>query len=155
MINIEPNRNKVFLSTPISSTINPNTGLMESDIAVKINKIFDMLSTDYEVFLAIDREKWGLVKVTAKECTERDYRELKESAHLVAIICDYFSEGVLIELGWASALKIPITIIADKNVKLSPLVLGLLSVSDTRIYQVNWKEDEIYLDLILKDRLPK
>ena len=144
---------QIFLSTPISQAINQNTGLLQSKIAVRINKIFDILSIScYNVFLAIDREQWGRQKVTAVGCTKRDYNELLKSRHLIAIISDYMSDGVLIELGWASAHKIPITIIADYRMNLSPLVLGLPSVSDTKIYEVDWQSDEIFLSSILKER---
>ena len=148
-----PKTEQIFLSTPISQAINPNTGLLQSKIAVRINRIYDVLSmSNYNVFLAIDREEWGRQKVTAVGCTKRDYDELIKSKHLVAIISDYMSDGVLIELGWASALNIPITIIADYRMNLSHLVLGLPSVSDTKIYEVDWQNDEIFLSSILKER---
>ncbi len=48
----------------------------------------------YNIFLAIDIEKWGRQKVTSVECTKRDYDELIKSKHLVAIVSDYISDGV-------------------------------------------------------------
>ncbi|ACQ51156.1 nucleoside 2-deoxyribosyltransferase [Clostridium botulinum] len=144
---------QIFLSTPISKAINPETGLLHSKTAVKINRIFDLLTMEgYNIFLAIDIEKWGRQKVTSVECTKRDYDELVKSKHLVAIVSDYISDGVLIELGWASAHKIPITIIADYRMNLSHLILGLPSISDAKIYQVDWKNDELFLNTIFNER---
>lgn len=144
---------QIFLSTPISQAINPSTGLLQSKIAVRINRIYDLLSmSSYTVFLAIDREDWGRQKVTSDGCTKRDYNELLKSKHLVAIISDYMSDGVLIELGWASALNIPITIIADYRMNLSHLVSGLPAVSNTKIFEVDWQSDEMFISSILKER---
>jgi hypothetical protein len=144
---------QIFLSTPISQAINQSTGLLQSKIAVRINRIYDLLSmSGYTVFLAIDREEWGRQKVTSDGCTKRDYNELLKSKHLVAIISDYMSDGVLIELGWASALNIPITIIADYRMNLSHLVSGLPAVSNAKIFEVDWQSDEIFISSILKER---
>lgn len=144
---------QIFLSTPISKAINPKTGFLHSKIAVKINRIFDLLTIEgYKIFLAVAIEKWGRQKVNSVECTKRDYDELIKSKHLVAILSDYISEGVLIELGWASARNIPMTIIADYRINLSHLLLGLPSISDAKIYQVDWKSDELFLSTIFDER---
>ncbi|MBO0439017.1 hypothetical protein [Candidatus Enterococcus ikei] len=146
---------KIFLSTPITNSLNKETGLMHTDIATKISRIQEcLISQRYEVFLAIDRENWGRTIMSPSECTPLDFYGVSNSSHMVVIISKYISDGVLIEIGWASALNIPITIFCEKESNLSPLVLGLPTIGEHQIFYVDFEDTEM-IEIMLLERVKK
>lgn len=140
---------RIFLSTPISNYLDKNTGIMDSRVGKYINYVYQFLGKD-NLFLAIDAEDWGRILIDEKECTVRDFEEMKKADYMVVLIFDRISEGVLVELGWASSMKIPITIIAEKSVQLSKLVKGLPYITNCIIYKIDWNTELEKLDFILK-----
>lgn len=141
---------RIFLSTPISNYLDRNTGIMESRVGKSINYVYEFLGRD-NLFLAIDAEDWGRILIDEKECTVRDFNEMKKADYMVVLIFSRISEGVLIELGWASSMKIPITIITEKSVQLSKLVKGLSYITNCTIYKIDWDSELEKLDFILKE----
>jgi hypothetical protein len=143
----------IFLSTPITNAIIPETGCLSIDMTAQIKMIADKIrQKGYRLFLAIEIEQWGKVKATPEEITPRDYNNLLQSNRLVVYLTECFSEGTLVEIGWASANQIPTTIICPKNLKISPLIKGLNCIGDNRIYYVDFGNTE-EIDVIFNERL--
>ncbi|SES78161.1 nucleoside 2-deoxyribosyltransferase [[Clostridium] polysaccharolyticum] len=138
-------KQKVFISTPITNAINSETGCFDSVMASQISSIAEMLKErNCETFLAIEKEKWGKKIAKPEDCAVRDFRELKNSDKLIVYLTRCFSEGTCVEIGWATALDIPVTILCQKGMQVSPLIKGLGSIGDNRLF---------YLELSDQDKL--
>lgn len=137
MDSVEPQR--IFICTPITQALDRRTGLLRMRTATRISRVAEALRAEnHDIFLAIDREKWGKAIMPPDQCTRLDFDGLQAADHIVAIFGDAPSEGLIMELGWASALKRRITILGDENAQYSPLVQGLATICDARIFSVNW-----------------
>lgn len=143
----------IFLSTPITNAINPETGCFDMKMASQINVIAEKIrQKGYDLFLAIEQEEWGKAVASPEVCTPRDYTNLIKSKGLVVYLTECFSEGTAVEIGWASAKGIPVTIICPKGLKMSPLLKGLNLIGNNRIYHVDFEDTE-QIDVILNERL--
>lgn len=150
---MEKKKQIVFLSTPITNAIHPETGRYDTRMAVQINRIAESIRAHgYDVFVAIEEENWGEKIATPEECTPRDYQHLLIADYLIVYLTTCASEGTLIEIGWASANQIPITVFCPKEMKISPLLDGLSQIGDHRIFHVDF-EDMEEIETILMERL--
>lgn len=136
-------KQKAFISTPITNAINPETGCFDSAMAYQISSIAEMLKErNYEIFLAIEKEKWGKEIAKPEDCTVRDFNELKNSDKLIVYLPKCFSEGTCVEIGWATALVIPVTILCQKGMKVSPLIQGLSTIGDNRLFYLELSDQD-------------
>lgn len=150
---MEKKKQIVFLSTPITNAIHPETGRYDTRMAVQINRIAESIRAHgYDVFVAIEEENWGEKIAAPEECTPRDYQHLLMADYLIVYLTTCMSEGTLIEIGWASANQIPITVFCPKEMKISPLLDGLNQIGDHRIFHVDF-EDMEEIETILMERL--
>lgn len=150
---MEDKKSLVFLSTPITNAIDRITGCFDKEIELRIRQLAEKIrNKGYDLFLAIEQEEWGKAIAMPDTCTPRDYNNLIESKSLVVYLSECFSAGTYIEIGWASARNIPITILCQKGMKLSPLLLGLEHIGDNKIYYVDFNELQV-VEAILNERL--
>ena len=133
---------KVFLSTPISKYQSSN-GLMEEKMVKKIQFVLKSLQP-CEVFNAAKIEEWGKSEINDYDCAIRDFAAMKECDVVVALICERSSEGVLIELGWASALHIPIIAIIEIGARISKLLRGLPYISQMILCSLDINEENAF-----------
>lgn len=150
---MEKKKQRVFISTPITNAIHPETGCYDTRMAVQINRIAESIrARGYDVFVAIEEEKWGEKLAAPEECTPRDYQRLLIADYLIVYLTTCTSEGTLIEIGWASANQIPITVFCPKEMKISPLLDGLSQIGDHRIFHIDF-ENMQEIEGILMERL--
>jgi len=148
-LRIRPTR--VFLATPITPLLISPTQFdpVAAESIVSITESL-RLGAGFEVFCAIEREKFGKELMDAKTCTPIDLDGMREADVVVAFPDS--SYGVHVELGWASALGKPIMLLMHKRVFYrSPLVEGLPTVTkaETIWYEsdhvlpskLTWKKD--------------
>lgn len=120
---------KIFIACPISKHFEKNK--MDEDYQIFIKKLYRYIKEKYKnVFLALEREKYGQEKMSGEVCTPLDYKEMKDTDILLAIPED--SMGVAIEIGWASAFHKNIILILDKKYKVSPLVENIDTVTNCK-----------------------
>ena len=120
---------KIFIVCPISKHFEKNK--MDEDYQIFIKKLYRYIKEKYKnVFLALEREKYGQEKMSGEVCTPLDYKEMKDTDILLAIPED--SMGVAIEIGWASAFHKNIILILDKKYKVSPLVENIDTVTNCK-----------------------
>lgn len=126
------NKKKIFLGTPITPLLFDN-GVVDNEIVESIERIIaDLRKNGYEVFCAIEREKWGEELLPGMVCTKLDYEEMKKADIFISIPND--SYGVYLELGWASALQTPILLMVNENIGLkTPLGEGLPTITKAKI----------------------
>lgn len=120
-------RQGIFIACPIGKYMKNNSVGHEYETFIK--SIVD-LCREYSdnVFIALEREKYGKLRMLGDTCTPDDYNRMKESTYLIAIPED--SMGVSVEIGWASADKKDIILILDKNYKASEIVKHIHTVTD-------------------------
>ena len=120
---------KIFIACPISKHFEKNK--MDEDYQIFIKKLYRYIKEKYKnVFLALEREKYGQEKMSGEVCTPLDYKEMKDTDILLAIPED--SMGVAIEIGLASAFHKNIILILDKKYKVSPLVENIDTVTNCK-----------------------
>ena len=120
---------KIFIACPISKHFEKNK--MDEDYQIFIKKLYRYIKEKYKnVFLALEREKYGQEKMSGEVCTPLDYKEMKDTDILLAIPED--SMGVAIEIGWASAFHKNIILILDKKYNVSPLVENIDTVTNCK-----------------------
>lgn len=98
------NTMNIFISCPIAKYCNFNNKVDEDYINF-LEKIYCLCSEkSNSVYLAIKNDNYNIEKMASNEvCTLTDYNALLKADLIFAIPED--SQGVAMELGWASALK--------------------------------------------------
>lgn len=84
------------------------------------------------VFSAHHNEDWGCSWLPPEICTPADFLAVQRSDVVCALLGQSLSPGVLVELGWASALGKPVVILAGDG-PLPQLVRGLKEVTCVEI----------------------
>ena len=134
---------KVFIACPISKHYKKEK--IDEDYRLFIECLYKNLKTKYKnVFLALEREKYGENKMEGSECTPLDFEEMKSTDILIALPED--SMGVAVEVGWASALNKEIVLILDQKYVVSPLIECIGTVTDCKSYSINTNNS--YMDNI-------
>ena len=134
---------KAFLAFPFSSIISGDNNMVDERYQTFLSETRNhIMSEGFEVFLAHYREKWGKALMTAQECTPLDLIEMKDSDIVIAFPGSPISGGVHIELGWASAFGKKVVLFLKRGENYSPLINGMLTVTDTKIIYY----DNIFVD---------
>lgn len=125
---------KIFIACPISKYIDGDN-FTNDNFKIFIEKIYNICEKYVpDVFLALRREEYGKKKMV-EECTALDFEEMKSADFVVAIPDD--SMGVAVELGWASSMKKHILLILNQKQKYTPLISGLIDITNTEIIWFN------------------
>lgn len=146
---------KVFLSAGLSARL--NNGVYDENHRQYLEELRRfLLKKNHKVFSAHCREQWGKKIMPPDLCTPLDYRGIRESDLVIAIVEKPISAGVCIELGWASALGKRILII-QRTSELPALIVGLKEICDAiYIGDVEDKDrlfQELHLALFHHDQL--
>lgn len=126
---------RVFVAAPFTQTICPKERIVPYTKRVRIEMLVHALrEAGASVFLAHERERWGEALMSGIDCTGLDFREMQQADAVVAVI-DPPSYGVCLELGWASALQLPVVLLAESEAsrRCTPLIEGLGEVTRCHI----------------------
>lgn len=145
---------KIFIACPITKYLDANT-LISPEYEDFIKIIYKKCCAfSKNVFLALEREKYGKALMEGHECTLFDYREMIDSDIVIALPED--SMGVAVELGWASAMRKQIFLILDDRYTYSPLIESLDIISTVTILHVPSREsDPIAVISVIQDQLER
>lgn len=129
------NKKKVFIACPITKYLDGNNFINE-DFEYFINNITENLKkSDFTVFLALEREEFGNKRMEDDVCTYLDYQEMLSTDYLLALPED--SQGVAVEIGWASAHNKKIVLFQNTEIKNSPLINAINTVAtDCEIFKL-------------------
>jgi nucleoside 2-deoxyribosyltransferase len=125
---------KVFLAGPFKSLVNAETGSMDDEhkrVFVDLIAFFE--DRGYAIHNAHKREAWGERFMAPEECTRVDFEEISSCDHFVALPGHPASPGTHVEIGWASALGKPLTLLLEQDKEYAFLVRGLHAVADVRV----------------------
>lgn len=137
---------RVFLAAPFTSIYREDTGRIDSKFKKRLQKIVKLImKKGHIVESAHLREKWGKNLMSPSEFTPLDLKLIKECDLVIAYVGDQPS-GVFVELGWASAFKKKIIVLAEQPIsRLSPLVQELGQITEAMI--LDFKDEK---ELLLK-----
>ena len=131
------------------------TSILCRKLVASFKEIVENLrESEHTVYCALDLYKWQSDGFKSpKEAIEIDWKEIQKADHVIACptVNDDASSGVHVEIGWATALKKPLTILihrsaADQTV----MVTGLITHSyfNVQIFQYENEPLEILDKLI-------
>jgi nucleoside 2-deoxyribosyltransferase len=119
----------VYLAAPFSQWIDPATGVMHTHHAAELEAVRQaLLGVDYAVYSPHFNEQWGASWLPASVCVPADFRAVGRCDALVAVLGSPPSCGVLVELGWASALGKPVVLVTEADLPHVVDGLGTLTV---------------------------
>lgn len=110
---------KIYLASPISKYVRNG---MDKDYTETIDKVYELLCKYGETYYPLKKEAYGEDKTSGSGnvCTKVDFDKVNESDLVVAFPED--SQGVSVEIGWASSSKKNVLIFIDKNYHQSELI---------------------------------
>lgn len=120
---------KIYLASPISKYVRNG---MDVDYTDVIDKVYDLLSKYGDTYYPLKKEAYGNDKINGSGdvCTKVDYSKVNEADVIVAFVED--SQGVSVEIGWASAAQKNILIFIDKNYHQSELIRFIDTITPTK-----------------------
>lgn len=130
------NEKKIFIACPITKYLNGNK-FIDEDFQYFITNITDRLKKDgFKVFLALEREEFGVKRMKDEVCTYLDYQEMLNTDIFLAIPEE--SQGVAVEIGWASALNKKIVLFQNPKIPNSPLINAIDTVAkECTIFEIS------------------
>ncbi|MFG2134826.1 hypothetical protein ACGFNV_44755 [Streptomyces sp. NPDC048751] len=84
----------------------------------------------HAVFNAHQNEQWGRGWLAPEVCTPADFLAMSNADVMCVIAGDPPSPGVMVEIGWASALGVPIVLLQEGD-SLPALLAGIHEVTST------------------------
>lgn len=135
---------KIFISCPVTKYCNEN--LVTNGYQNFLEKLYEVCQSDCEnIYLAIKADNYNIKNMASdKMCTLQDYNEMLEADVVIAI--PESSQGVAVEIGWASALNKKIIVVLDEDVEYSPLIKAINEVTEAIILKINKKNTYIDID---------
>lgn len=132
---------KIFVAAPFGSKLD-SAGTFDAGYRERLERLHRSLeSAGHSIFASQRNEEWGHAPLPPEDYVPVDYRELASSDVIVAVLGANPSLGVCIELGWASALRIPI-IVVGKHAHSSTMISGLHRVSTVHYIAADLEETE-------------
>lgn len=119
---------KIYLASPISKYVRKG---MNKDYTETMNNIYNLLCSYGETYFPLKKEAYGEDKIagSGEVCTQIDFDKVKESDLIVAFPED--SQGVSVEIGWASSSNKNILIFIDKKYHQSELIRFINTITPT------------------------
>lgn len=110
---------KIYLGSPISKYVRKG---MDNDYVNVIDSVYELLIEYGEVYYPLKKEAYGEDKTTGsgEVCTRVDFEKVNNADLIVAFPED--SQGVSVELGWASSKQKNILLFIDKKYHQSEIV---------------------------------
>ncbi len=110
---------RIYLASPISKYVRSG---MNKDYTDTMNSVYELLCCYGETYFPLKKEAYGEDKTagSGEVCTKVDFDKVNESDIIVAFPED--SQGVSVEIGWASSSGKKLLVFIDKNYHQSELI---------------------------------
>ena len=141
----------IFLAMPFAGLCDPKTG----EVTDEFRSFFESLkqiviSRGHTYYLAHEREDFGRLYKGPLECVPFDFDGLKNCDVMMVVLGNPISGGVHIEMGWASAMKKNMHIFLDESVRYSPVVHGLVTLTNVTYHKASGFPSDELLESISK-----
>ena len=123
---------KIFFSAPFTPLHNPITGFSGTHRDLFESIVRTLEDAKHDVYSAHFIEEWGEALREPNILALEDFNAVRDCDLVIAFLGELMSQGVLIELGWASAFRRPIILITQTSVEYSPMIQGLSSLTNIR-----------------------
>ena len=144
----------VFIAAPFWSYVNKETGEFDGQAFTSLSRILEHFDDKgCVVHNAHRREKWGQAFMEPEEFTPLDYQQICASDVIVALPGSPASPGTHIEIGWASANKVPMVLILEAGKEYAGLLVGLDRFAPVRTLKVDGELDLELLDRTIEELL--
>lgn len=140
---------KIYLASPISKYVRNG---MNEDYTSIIDAVYELLSKYGEVYYPLKKEAYGEDKKAGSGdvCTKIDFDKVNAADLIVAFPED--SQGVSVEIGWASSAKKNVIIFIDKKYHQSELIRFIDTITPTKKITIDTTNGYINVkDIILKN----
>lgn len=119
---------KIYLASPISKYVRNG---MNEDYTETMDNVYKLLCNYGETYYPLKKEAYGTDKTAGSGdvCTKIDFDKVNEADLIVAFPED--SQGVSVEIGWASSVNKKILIFIDKNYHQSELIRFIDTITST------------------------
>lgn len=123
---------KIYLASPISKYVRNG---MDEDYTKTIDTVYELLNEYGNTYYPLKKEAYGMDKEigSGEVCTKVDLDKVNEADLIVAFPED--SQGVSVEIGWASSKSKKIIVFIDKKYHQSELIRHIDKI--TPAYMVN------------------
>lgn len=140
---------KIFIACPITKHLTDDG--MNADFEKFIKSVHELCNNySNNIFMALFRENYGKARMEDEVCTPLDFEEMCDTDIVIAIPED--SQGVAVEIGWASAMKKRLMLVLNENQRNSPLINAIGTVTDTYVYRGDFDKEYIRAkDEIIKE----
>ena len=132
----------VFIAGPFKALVDAESEPRYRELRTTIEELIDFFnSISWNVLNAHTREQWGAAFLQPNESTRLDYDQITSADLVVALPGDPPSPGTHIEIGWATALCRPLTIITESVVyNTSALLRGMAELRQFRCQIFRYQE---------------
>lgn len=136
-VGVRTRTTRVFLAAPFTQLIDQNSGSVDDFWRSQLLAVGEGIrELGHSPFLAHLREEWGDRLMPPEVCTPLDYQEMVAADIVCAVIGAPPSNGVHIELGWASAMRKPILLVLQPGVRYTPLLHGVAQLTQVWTYDL-------------------
>jgi nucleoside 2-deoxyribosyltransferase len=115
----------IFVSAPFSRLCLADGGFEPLSRGYFEAVILRLKESGHSIYSAHLIENWGARLRDPKSMVIEDFAGIRTCDALVAYLGGPVSEGVFVELGWASALEKPVILLLEERREYSPLVANL------------------------------
>lgn len=125
---------KIYLASPISKYVRNG---MNKDYTNTLDNVYELLLSYGEVYFPLKKEAYGLDKTagSGEVCTKIDYEKVNEADLIVAFPEN--SQGVAVEIGWASSVGKKILLFIDNNYHQSELIRFIDTITEVKKNFIN------------------
>ena len=136
----------VFVAAPFWAYVDKETGEFDVDAFSTIDRVLQHFDTQgCVVYNAHRREKWGQAFMEPAQFTPLDYEQICSSDVIIALPGSPASPGTHIEIGWASANKVPMVLLLEAGKEYAGLLMGLDEFAPVKILEI---DGEVNLDML-------
>jgi nucleoside 2-deoxyribosyltransferase len=144
----------VFVAAPFWAYVDKETGEFDTEAFETINRILEHYDgKGCVVHNAHRREKWGQAFLEPAQFTVLDYEQIRSSDLIVAVPGSPASPGTHIEIGWASACRVPMVLLLEAGKEYAGLVMGLDAFAPVKIVEFTGHVDLGALDAAAEEVL--
>ena len=137
----------VFVAAPFWAYVDKETGEFDREAFGSIDRILQHFDKQgCVVYNAHRREQWGQAFMEPAEFTPLDYEQICSSDVIVAVPGSPASPGTHIEIGWASANKVPMVLLLEAGKEYAGLLMGLDEFAPVKIVEIDRDVDLEALD---------
>ncbi|MEU3711142.1 hypothetical protein [Streptomyces catenulae] len=144
----------VFVAAPFWAYVDKETGEFDTEAFETINRILKHYDNQgCVVHNAHRREKWGQAFMEPEQFTVLDYEQICASDVIIAAPGSPASPGTHIEIGWASASRVPMVLLLEADKEYAGLIKGLDAFAPVKTVEFTGQVDLDVLDAAVAEVL--